>query len=182
MTTRSRTLTPAELDAFGTELDAVRDEVRATLGERDAEYIRNVRATVRYTEAAGRGLLFLSFFPPAWVAGANRAQHVLETYPGCAHQDDAVALMGEAYTRVGNEQLAADVDLNAFAGDTALAAKTDYVPASYKDRILAASKLLGPRESDTVVFNAPTKPGRYPFVCSFPGHFQVGMKGELIVE
>jgi azurin len=78
--------------------------------------------------------------------------------------------------------LAADVDLNAFAGDTALAAKTDYVPASYKDRILAASKLLGPNESDTVIFNAPTKPGRYPFVCSFPGHFQVGMKGDLIVE
>jgi azurin len=78
--------------------------------------------------------------------------------------------------------LAPDVDLNAFAGDTALAAKTDYVPASYKDKILAATKLLGPKESDTVIFNAPAKPGRYPFVCSFPGHMQVGMKGDLIVE
>lgn len=44
----------------------------------------------------------------AWVAAANRAQHVLETYPGSALQDDAVALMGEAYTRLGNTQLAAD--------------------------------------------------------------------------
>ena len=78
--------------------------------------------------------------------------------------------------------LAADIDLNAFAGDSALAAKTDYVAASYRDRVLAASKLLGPKESDTVLFNAPAKPGRYPFVCSFPGHFQVGMKGDLIVE
>jgi azurin len=78
--------------------------------------------------------------------------------------------------------LAADIDLNAFAGDAAMAAKTDYVPASYKDRVVAATKLLGPKESDTIVFNAPTKPGRYPFVCSFPGHFQVGMKGDLIVE
>lgn len=74
------------------------------------------------------------------------------------------------------------VDLNVFAGDTALAAKTDYIPASYKDRIVACSKLLGPKESDTVIFNAPTKPGRYPFICSFPGHMQVGMKGDLIVE
>lgn len=78
--------------------------------------------------------------------------------------------------------LAADVDINAFAGDAATAAKTDYVPASYKDRVIATTKLLGPKESDTVVFNAPAKPGRYPFICSFPGHFQVGMKGELIVE
>ena len=44
----------------------------------------------------------------AWVAAANRAQHVLETYPGTRLQDDAVALMGEAYTRLGNEKLAAD--------------------------------------------------------------------------
>lgn len=78
--------------------------------------------------------------------------------------------------------LTPDIDLNAFAGDTAMAAKTDYVPASYKDRIVATTKLLGPKERDTIVFNAPAKPGRYPFVCSFPGHMQVGMKGELIVE
>jgi outer membrane protein assembly factor BamD len=44
----------------------------------------------------------------AWVAAANRAEHVLETYPGSALQDDAVALLGEAYARLGNEQLAAD--------------------------------------------------------------------------
>lgn len=78
--------------------------------------------------------------------------------------------------------LTADVDVNAFAGDAAMAAKTDYVPASYKDKLIAASKLLGPKERDTVIFNAPAKAGRYPFLCSFPGHFQVGMKGELIVE
>jgi azurin len=78
--------------------------------------------------------------------------------------------------------LAADVDVNAFAGDASMAAKTDYVPASYKDKLIASSKLLGPKESDTIIFNAPTKAGRYPFICSFPGHFQVGMKGELIVE
>jgi outer membrane protein assembly factor BamD len=44
----------------------------------------------------------------AWVAAANRAQHMIETYPGAAHQDDAVAIMGEAYTRLGNTALAAD--------------------------------------------------------------------------
>lgn len=73
-------------------------------------------------------------------------------------------------------------DINAFVGDTALAAKTDYIPSAYKDHILAATKLLGPRESDTARFNAPAQPGRYPFLCSFPGHYQVGMHGILIVE
>lgn len=78
--------------------------------------------------------------------------------------------------------LAADVDLNAFAADAAQAATTEYVPASFKDSVLAATKLLGPKESDTTLFYAPKKSGRYPFLCAFPGHLQVGMKGELIVE
>jgi azurin len=78
--------------------------------------------------------------------------------------------------------LAAGVKVDAFANDASTAVKTDYVPAAYKDRILASTKLLGPKQSDTVTFTAPTTPGRYPFLCSFPGHVQVGMKGELIVE
>ena len=44
----------------------------------------------------------------AWVAAADRATHMLETYPGTTYQDDAVAVLAEAYTRLGNEALAAD--------------------------------------------------------------------------
>ena len=62
-------LTPAQLDAFGAELDAIRDRVTADLGERDATYIRKVVKAQRRLELAGRGLLFFSLFPPAWVAG-----------------------------------------------------------------------------------------------------------------
>lgn len=74
------------------------------------------------------------------------------------------------------------VNVNSFASDASTAVKTEYVPASYADRIIAHCKLLGPGESDTVLFYAPTKPGRYTYLCTFPGHCQVGMKGELIVE
>jgi azurin len=73
-------------------------------------------------------------------------------------------------------------DLNAFAADSPQAATTEYVPLSFKERVLASTKLLGPKESETVLFYAPKKPGHYPFLCAFPGHMQVGMKGELIVE
>lgn len=78
--------------------------------------------------------------------------------------------------------LAEGTDLNAFAGDAATAATTEYIPDSFRSHVLAATKLLGPKESDTALFYAPKKPGRYPFLCAFPGHMQVGMKGELIVE
>ena len=44
----------------------------------------------------------------AWVAAADRASYMLETYPGAKYQDDAVAIMAEAYTRLGNDALAAD--------------------------------------------------------------------------
>ena len=73
-------------------------------------------------------------------------------------------------------------DLDAFVATAAEAPTTDYVPASRQADILAATKLLGPKERDTVTFDAPTAPGRYDFLCSFPGHFQVGMRGVLIVE
>jgi NADPH-dependent stearoyl-CoA 9-desaturase len=60
--TRSRALTPAELDRFGQELDALRARTVATLGQRDADYIRRIVAWVRWTEVAGRGLLYVGAF------------------------------------------------------------------------------------------------------------------------
>jgi len=67
----SRALSPDEVEAFGAELDALRAEVMASLGEREASYIRNVQAIVRYTEIGGRGLLLVGWLPPAWLAGTG---------------------------------------------------------------------------------------------------------------
>jgi azurin len=47
--------------------------------------------------------------------------------------------------------------------------------------VLAHTKLVDPKKSDTVEFVAPTKPGDYPFICSFPGHAMT-MKGTLTVK
>ena len=44
----------------------------------------------------------------AWVAAADRATYLLETYPQSEYQNDAVAMLGESYTRLGNAALAAD--------------------------------------------------------------------------
>jgi linoleoyl-CoA desaturase len=71
---RNRTLSPADLQAFGDELDAIRARVTADIGERDAKYIRRIVASVRWCGVAGRALLFLGAFVhavliPAWIAG-----------------------------------------------------------------------------------------------------------------
>ena len=44
----------------------------------------------------------------AWVSAADRATYLLETYPQSEYQNDAVAMLGESYTRMGNATLAAD--------------------------------------------------------------------------
>jgi fatty acid desaturase len=61
--------TPAELQAFGEELDRIRARVVSELGARDVEYIDRVIRAQRGLEVAGRGLLFAGFFPPAWIGG-----------------------------------------------------------------------------------------------------------------
>ncbi len=60
-----------QTEAFGRELDAIREAVLADLGERDANYIRAMIRAQRGLELAGRGLLFFSFIPPAWLGGVT---------------------------------------------------------------------------------------------------------------
>jgi hypothetical protein len=64
-------LPPAQVEAFGAELDARRREVLASLGENEAMYIRRVQAIVRYSEVGGRGLLFAAWLPPPWLIGGE---------------------------------------------------------------------------------------------------------------
>lgn len=53
-----------------------------------------------------------------------------------------------------------------------------YVPET-KD-VLIASRLLQPRDSQRIRFLAPAKPGIYPYVCTYPGHWR-RMYGALYV-
>ncbi len=62
------------------------------------------------------------------------------------------------------------------------AAATDYIAPSMADKIIAHTKLLGPKQSEELNFKAPTEPGEYTFVCTFPAHFLSGMKGVLVVK
>jgi azurin len=78
--------------------------------------------------------------------------------------------------------LAAGVNSEAFVLAAAEAPLNDYLAPAKKSEVVAATKLLGPGERDTVTFVVPSAPGRYTYLCSFPGHFQIGARGVLIVS
>jgi fatty acid desaturase len=63
------TLSPEQIEALGDELDELRGRLIADLGERDADYIRNVIKAQRALEIGGRTLLFAGWLPPAWLGG-----------------------------------------------------------------------------------------------------------------
>ena len=54
-----------------------------------------------------------------------------------------------------------------------------YLPVSPK--VLQATPLVNPKGRAELKFTAPKTPGRYPFLCTFPGHWRL-MRGELIVD
>ena len=95
-------------------------------------------------------------------------------------------------TNVGNMPKAAmghnlvllkkDADAKAYVDAAIGAMATDYLPAALSDQVIIHTKLLGPKQSEEIAFKAPTVPGEYPFVCTFPAHYLSGMKGVLVVQ
>ena len=77
--------------------------------------------------------------------------------------------------------LSQEVDPDEFSLKAMTQIKTGYLPPIPDPQILAHTKMLGSKESDTITVKAPDKPGKYSFVCTFPGHCASGMKGIIEV-
>jgi len=76
-----------------------------------------------------------------------------------------------------------DTDALAF-GQKVLASggsATNALPKSLLGEVIAHTDVLGPGESESVTFQAPSEPGDYEYVCTFPGHFAM-MRGVLLVK
>lgn len=87
------------------------------------------------------------------------------TSPAMAHNVVLLANNAETtITRVGQAAIA--------ASDQA------YVPED--DAILAATDLAKPGETVTLSFTAPSEPGEYAYICTFPGHYAM-MQGVMRV-
>ncbi|MGW0039086.1 fatty acid desaturase family protein [Gordonia sp. NPDC003376] len=63
-------LSEADVEALGIELDAIRADIEAARGERDARYIRNTIRFQRGLELAGRAMIMGSRKRSLWWAGA----------------------------------------------------------------------------------------------------------------
>ena len=61
-------------------------------------------------------------------------------------------------------------------------ARPDFIAPALKSQVLVGTALAGNGETVTAEFTAPAKPGKYTFICTFPGHYMAGMKGVLIVK
>src|SRR5687768_18103446 len=69
MSSAAAHLTEADVEEIGRELDALREEVVASLGESDARYIRRVISAQRVLEVASRAMLIDYYLPPVWLPG-----------------------------------------------------------------------------------------------------------------
>ena len=73
-------------------------------------------------------------------------------------------------------------DVAEFSTSAFNARATDFIPADKKTAIIAHTKLAGPGETVEVTFKVPAKAGSYDYLCSFPGHAAIGMRGKLVVK
>jgi len=72
----------------------------------------------------------------------------------------------EVGTKGSTMPLPSDPEVKAYVPDTPL--------------VLQATRLLNGGETDRLNFTAPAKPGEYPYLCTFPGHF-IRMYGVMLV-
>lgn len=78
--------------------------------------------------------------------------------------------------------LAAGANPTDFTNKSMMAAATAYIAPELKGQVLASTAMAGAGETVEVTFKAPAKPGTYTYLCSFPGHFAAGMRGQLVVK
>jgi azurin len=72
-------------------------------------------------------------------------------------------------------------DAEGFALAAGQAKASGYMPVALASEVFASTPFAGPGETVQTTFTAPV-PGEYPFLCSFPGHFNAGMRGVMVVQ
>ena len=75
-----------------------------------------------------------------------------------------------------------ETDIDLMLKDGAPYRENDFIPPSMQQFVIAKTPFAGAGERVQVTFTVPETPGNYPFLCTFAGHYQGGMKGTLIVK
>lgn len=74
------------------------------------------------------------------------------------------------------------VDLDALVSASMVERDNGYISPEYKDKVIANTEMIGGGETSVIEFTVPETPGDYNYVCTFPGHYNGGMKGILRVK
>jgi azurin len=73
-------------------------------------------------------------------------------------------------------------NIDKLLADGAAHRATDFIAPASMGAVIAKTAMAGPGETVQVTVKVPEKPGRYPYICTFSGHYQAGMKGTLVVK
>jgi azurin len=133
----------------------------------------------------------LNTMPESWTDGPDLTL-VLGTVPGLKFDTESMQVIAGSKIKLvfnNNDDMTHNFVLTApnAANEVGLAAMNlglkgpdlEYVPKMSK--VLYHTGLLQPDSSETIYFTAPSQPGVYQYVCSYPGHHTV-MQGKLIVQ
>lgn len=141
------------------------------------------------TPTAATGIKHLTKKPAEWAAVDNNIS--LTTKPGLKFDQETIAVKAGAKVRLTFRN--SDDMLHNFVitkpgtanavGELAVkmglkGERLSFIPNS--SNVLYHTILLHPKEKDTIYFIAPEKPGDYPYICTYPGHYMV-MRGILKV-
>ena len=132
--------------------------------------------------------------PVPWEKGDPGRPLHLQTAPGMQYaQKDLHAKAGEhlsltfenvdqmphnwVLVKPGSEDRVGDLANRLITEPDVLA--RNYVPDSAD--ILCHTRIVDPQKSTTIHFNAPTQPGKYTYMCTFPGHWVLmrGLSGRM---
>ncbi|MAT31886.1 MAG: hypothetical protein CMP29_08870 [Roseibacillus sp.] len=157
-------------DPLGSRVDGLvmaetEEELRAMFAEHDQ--LHGLNDSVITVSAVPNQL---AFFPREFRLKAGAAVRISFRNPDLQIHNMVVVRPG-AEEEVGllADQMAQDPD----------AMERAFVPDS--DKVIWATPLVNGKGQVEQEFTAPEQPGRYPFLCTFPGHWRV-MKGVLIVD
>ena len=78
--------------------------------------------------------------------------------------------------------LAKGVNATKFNDAAAQHRANEFLPPDRQKEIVAATKLAGGGETVEVTFTVPSQAGNYDYICTFLGHFKMGMRGVLAVK
>lgn len=168
----------------------ITDENKVTPPVAQHQHMDHVAAPAKNTGKVPATIKHLTKQPADWPKGADKTV-TIGTKPGLKFDLETITVKAGAKIRLvfnNNDDMLHNMVITkpGTADNVGTAAtklglngeKQWYVPNM--PEVLYHTRLLGPTEKETIYFTAPSQPGDYQYVCTYPGHFVI-MRGVLKV-